>query len=106
MPATRPWEGTFWKYSITAIQSGKPRDALFAAVKATQEGSKTKITAWELELRPWGVDHPLLGRIPFDYFNKIDLFCEAKNNKFPRKKFYVDDNNYYCLGTKITPQSL
>lgn len=97
----KPYEGTFWKYAPNAIQEGKSRSTVLAVSKAMDVNGKTRLIAWELELRASGIEHPYYGIIPYEYCKDYDMFPEAKPGAYPKIEFTPDDNNYFPIGTSL-----
>jgi hypothetical protein len=93
------YEKTFWKYSIDAVMKGKSRNVVFGVVREIKDNNDEpyKLIAWEIELLPNYIKHPLYGNIPLENIKFYDLCARAKGNIFPKIIIELSDSNYTKL---------
>lgn len=97
----KPYERTYWRYSPPAVEQGKSRKVVLAVQQAMDVNGETHLIAWELELRPAGIDHPYYGIIPYEYCQEYDMFPDPKPGAYPKAEFTPNDEDYFPIGTSL-----
>jgi hypothetical protein len=94
------YKRTLWRYSPEAVSEGKPSDVIFAVVR-NMDPSVNRLLAWELEVRSYGIYHPMYGHIPYEYVDDFDLFVSGNAKTYPKFEFRADSPEMTLLDNQI-----